>query len=92
MRLDGEPWKQPLPQDDDTVMIEISHFGQVSILSNRRCLSKSISAPHSPTHDGFNSDTDTDEFEEEEESEERKKLGAAKTFRLPDDFDIASLS
>lgn len=90
MRLDGEPWKQPLPQDDDTVVIEISHFGQVSILSNRQCLSKSISAPHSPTHDGFNSDTD--EFEEEEESEERKKLGAANTFRLPDDFDIASLS
>lgn len=95
MRLDGEPWKQPLPQDDDTVMIEISHFGQVDILSNRQCLSKSITAPHSPTsstheHDGFNSDTD--EFEEEEESEERKKLGAANTFRLPDDFDIASLS
>lgn len=96
MRLDGEPWKQPLPQDDDTVMIEISHFGQVSILSNSNghCLSRSITTPYSPsssasTHDGFNSDTD--EFEEEE-SEERKKLGAAKTFTLPDDFDIASLS
>lgn len=89
MRIDGEPWKQPLPQDDDTVMIEISHFGQVGILANRRCLSRSITAPYSTnssSHDGYSS-----EFEEEE-SEERKKLGAANTFRLPDDFDISSLS
>ncbi|KAH6835581.1 diacylglycerol kinase 5 [Perilla frutescens var. hirtella] len=92
MRIDGEPWKQPLPKDDDTVMIEISHFGQVSILANRHCLSRSTTAPHSLsrfTFDGYNSDRDV--FEEEE-SEERKKLGAANTFRLPDDFDIASLS
>ncbi|KAH6795736.1 hypothetical protein C2S51_036722 [Perilla frutescens var. frutescens] len=92
IRIDGEPWKQPLPKDDDTVMIEISHFGQVSILANRHCLSRSITAPHSVsrfTFDGSNSDRDV--FEEEE-SEERKKLGAANTFRLPDDFDIASLS
>lgn len=87
MRIDGEPWKQPLPQDDDTVMIEISHFGQVSILANRHCLSRSITAPYS-TNSSFHDGCST-EYEEEEE---RKKLGAANTFRLPDDFDIASLS
>lgn len=89
MRIDGEPWKQHLPQDDDTVMIEISHFGQVSILANKHCLSRSITAPYSTnssTHNGY-----SNEFEEEA-SEERKKLGAANTFRLPDDFDVASLS
>lgn len=90
MRIDGEPWKQPLPKDDETVMIEISHFGQVSILANRHCLSRSITAPHSTnssSHDGYDSEGD-----DEEDLEERRKLGAANTFRLPDDFDIASLS
>lgn len=92
MRIDGEPWKQPLPMDDDTVVIEISHFGQVSILANTHCQSRSINAPNSPTsyeEDGYNSNEDE---VEEEGSEERRKLGAADTFRLPDDFDIAHLS
>lgn len=95
MRLDGEPWKQPLPIDDDSVVIEISHFGQVSVLANAHCQSKSISAPSPPSSpygceddDGYNSNED--EFEED--SEERKKLGATETFRLPDNFDIAHLS
>ncbi|KAL8505987.1 hypothetical protein ACS0TY_017008 [Phlomoides rotata] len=92
MRIDGEPWKQPLPMDDETVMIEISHFGQVSILANSQCLCKSVTAPDSPSEteeDGYDSCKDT--FEEEG-SEERKKLGAANTFRLPDDFEISNLS
>lgn len=91
MRIDGEPWKQPLPIDDDTVVIEISHFGQVSMLANTHCLCRSISAPYSPSSpedDGYNSNKDVSE----EGFEERKKLGAADTFRLPDDFDIAHLS
>ncbi|KAL0320711.1 UNVERIFIED_CONTAM: Diacylglycerol kinase, partial [Sesamum radiatum] len=94
MRMDGEPWKQPLPVDDDTVVVEISHFGQVSILANTPCRSKSINAPYSPQSsedDGYNSNEDEDEFEAEG-SEERKKFGAADTFRLPDDFEVAHLS
>ncbi|KAL0301131.1 UNVERIFIED_CONTAM: Diacylglycerol kinase [Sesamum radiatum] len=93
MRMDGEPWKQPLPMDDDTVVVEISHFGQVSILANTPCRSRSIDAPYSPQtseDDGYNSNEDEDEFEER--SEERKKFGAADTFRLPDDFEVAHLS
>ncbi|KAL6543220.1 Diacylglycerol kinase 5 [Orobanche hederae] len=94
MRIDGEPWKQPLPMDDDTVVIEISHFGQVSILATARCQSRSVDAPYLPysprssEEDGYNSNEDVSE----EGSEERKKLGVADTFQLPDDFDIARLS
>ncbi|KAF5807382.1 putative diacylglycerol kinase (ATP) [Helianthus annuus] len=33
MRMDGEPWKQPLPKENDTVTIEISCSGQVSMLA-----------------------------------------------------------
>ncbi|KAL7143267.1 hypothetical protein ABFS83_08G180400 [Erythranthe nasuta] len=95
MRIDGEPWKQPLPMDDETVVVEISHFGQVSMLANTHCQSRSINAPYSPSStededDGYNSNEDA--LEEEEGSEERKKLGAADTFRLPEDFDVAHLS
>ncbi|KAK6132739.1 hypothetical protein DH2020_033544 [Rehmannia glutinosa] len=94
MRIDGEPWKQPLPVDDDTVVIEISHFGQVSILANAPCKSRSINAPNLPysprssEDDGYNSNEDS--FEES--SEERMKLGAADTFQIPENFDVARLS
>ncbi|XP_073137073.1 diacylglycerol kinase 1-like [Henckelia pumila] len=91
MRIDGEPWKQPLPLDDDTVVIEISHFGQVSMLANTHCRSRSINAPSSPF--GCEDDND-DEYDsnEDENSEERKKLGAADTFRLPELLELAHLS
>ncbi|XP_060205881.1 diacylglycerol kinase 1-like isoform X1 [Lycium barbarum] len=87
MRLDGEPWKQPLPIDDDTVVIEISHFGQVSMLAGPDCRSASINDPTSPH---FQEDElyDSSEQDSEEESAERRKLGAADTFRMPDSFDI----
>ncbi|XVE49835.1 hypothetical protein DITRI_Ditri01bG0114000 [Diplodiscus trichospermus] len=42
MRIDGEPWKQPLPIDDDTVVVEISHHGQVNMLATQNCRSKSV--------------------------------------------------
>jgi diacylglycerol kinase (ATP) len=91
MRIDGEPWKQPLPVDDDTVVVEISHFGQVSMLATPHCQSKSIYDPSSPV-----SHHDEDEEDSTEESmedwEERKKFGAAATFKFPDEFDIAHLS
>lgn len=80
MRMDGEPWKQPLPKDDDKVVIEISHFGQVSMLASSHCLLKGINAPS--THQSFL---------EDDLVEERRKLGAADTFRIPDGFDITHL-
>ncbi|KAL1203142.1 Diacylglycerol kinase 6 [Cardamine amara subsp. amara] len=47
MRMDGEPWKQPLPLDDETVMVEISHHGQVNMLAANNCRSKSMYASSS---------------------------------------------
>ncbi|VFQ82565.1 unnamed protein product [Cuscuta campestris] len=43
MRIDGEPWKQPLPLDGDSVVVEISHFGQVTMLTAPNgCRSRSV--------------------------------------------------
>lgn len=89
MRIDGEPWKQPLPVDDDTVVVEISNHGQVTMLATASCRSRSIHDPASPINDNDDED-DTDE--EDEDCEERRKFGAADTFRFPDDFDISQLS
>ncbi|KAG5570139.1 hypothetical protein H5410_059905, partial [Solanum commersonii] len=77
MRMDGEPWKQPLPIDDDKVVIEISHFGQVNILATPHCLSKSINLP-----------SIDQSFFEDDLVEERRNLGAADSFQIPDGFDI----
>lgn len=93
MRIDGEPWKQPLPVDDDTVVIEISHLGQVNMLATHICKSKSMYDPSSPHHD--NEEDDSDEEEEETEdsvAEEFRKFGAADTFRIPDEVDLSYLS
>lgn len=91
MRVDGEPWKQPLPVDDDTVVVEISHFGQVSMLATPHCRSKSVHDPSSPVSGCQDEEEDTAE-EFMEDSEERRKYGAADTFKFPDEFDIAHLS
>jgi diacylglycerol kinase (ATP) len=89
MRIDGEPWKQPLPVDDDTVLVEITHHGQVNMLATPLCKSQSVYDPSSPHHDN-----EEDESDEEEDSiaEEYRKFGAADTFRIPDDVDISHLS
>ncbi|XP_051134732.1 diacylglycerol kinase 1-like isoform X2 [Andrographis paniculata] len=86
MRMDGEPWKQPLPADDSVgVVIEISHFGQASILANTPCPARSIAnAPPSPNPNS--SEIDYSSSMRMENEEEHRKLGAADTFRLPDDF------
>ncbi|KAM7278533.1 hypothetical protein ACFE04_005667 [Oxalis oulophora] len=84
MRIDGEPWKQPLPADDDTVEIEISHFRQVSMLATPSCRSKSVLDPSSPV---IHQNEDYDSLEDESSSEQRK-FGAANTFKLPDSFDV----
>lgn len=92
MRIDGEPWKQPLPSDDDTVVVEISHFGQVSMLATQSCRSKSVHDPSSPASYAEDEEDSTDE-DGTEDSEERKKFGAADTFKFPEEgFDIARLS
>ncbi|XP_042519804.1 diacylglycerol kinase 5 [Macadamia integrifolia] len=89
MRIDGEPWKQPLPVDDETVVVEISHLGQVNMLAVPGCRSKSVQDPisHSNHHD-----EDGDSNEDDSDSEEKRKFGAADTFRIPDEVDISHLS
>ncbi|KAK2990887.1 hypothetical protein RJ640_006076 [Escallonia rubra] len=85
MRIDGEPWKQPLPMDDDSVVIEISHSGRVSMLANPPCPSKSIKAP--PSSYGPDEDEDDSNADLEDNSEGRSKLDAAETLRSPEGFD-----
>ncbi|KAF3453585.1 hypothetical protein FNV43_RR04025 [Rhamnella rubrinervis] len=94
MRIDGEPWKQPLPVDDDTVVVEISHFGQVNMLATPLCRSKSVYDPSSPagSRDEEDDSNDDDHSENSEDREERRKFGAASTFKLPEGVDIAHLS
>ncbi|KAK4364108.1 hypothetical protein RND71_015466 [Anisodus tanguticus] len=90
MRIDGEPWKQPLPVDDDTVVVEIAHLGQVKMLATHDCRSKSINDPSShANHDGDDGDSGG---EEDSVGEEQRKFGAAETFKIPDEVDIAHLS
>lgn len=88
MRIDGEPWKQPLPEDDDTVSVEISHLGQVNMLATRDCQSKSMQDPLSPKRQ----DNDDNSDEDESVTEEQRKFGAADTFKLPEDADISHFS
>ncbi|KAF5726418.1 diacylglycerol kinase 5 [Tripterygium wilfordii] len=45
MRIEGEPWKQPLQVDDGTVVVEKSHLDQVNMLATHDCSSKSIHDP-----------------------------------------------
>ncbi|KAL5147480.1 Diacylglycerol kinase 5 [Glycine soja] len=90
MRIDGEPWKQPLPKDDDTVVVEISHHGQVSMLATPLCRSKSVNDPSSPSVD--REEDDSSEEELSEDWEERRKFGAAETFKYPEGIDIAQVS
>lgn len=92
MRIDGEPWKQPLPVDDDTVVVEISHLGQVNMLATHDCRSRSMHDPSSVRHhdsDGSSSDEDDSVMDGEEE---RRKFGAAETFKVLDEVDISHLS
>lgn len=94
MRIDGEPWKQPLPVDDDTVVVEISHLGQVKMLATHDCRAKSVNDPSTPltpkSHDG--EDYDSNEEDSVQNGEEWRKFGAAETFKIPDGVDISHLS
>ncbi|OWM88691.1 diacylglycerol kinase 5-like isoform X2 [Punica granatum] len=92
MRIDGEPWKQPLPVDDDTVTVEISHSGQVTMLATPSCQSRSVNDPSSPV--SYSNDNDNSSGEEEfiDDWEEKRKFGAADTFKIPDGVDISYFS
>lgn len=90
MRVDGEPWKQPLPVDDDTVVVEISHLGQVKMLATHDCRSKSVQDPSS--HNIQDADERDSDNEDESVGEEWRKFGAADTFKILDEVDISHLS
>ncbi|KAK6120596.1 hypothetical protein DH2020_045661 [Rehmannia glutinosa] len=89
MRIDGEPWKQPLPVNDETVEVEISNLGQVTMLATHDCRSKSVFDPSSPVAQHDEKDSDN---EDESTGEEWRKFGAAETFKIPDEVDISQLS
>lgn len=91
MRIDGEPWKQPLPVDDDTVVVEISHHGQVNILATRDCQSKSVRDPSSSPSQHGTEDCQSDD-DSSHGGEEHRKFGAAETFKIPEDIDISHIS
>nr|ADE77296.1 unknown [Picea sitchensis] len=84
MRMDGEPWKQPLPTNDDTVIVEISHLGQVKMLAIDKCIAKGVqdgdNSP-SPSFADIN-DQEDEADEDEEEAEAKRKFGAANTFKI----------
>ncbi|KAJ3696063.1 hypothetical protein LUZ60_001440 [Juncus effusus] len=43
MRIDGEPWKQPLPEDHQgKVQLEISSAGLIKILATQNCMCKTV--------------------------------------------------
>ncbi|KAE8733856.1 hypothetical protein F3Y22_tig00000916pilonHSYRG00074 [Hibiscus syriacus] len=86
--------KQPLPIDTDTVVVEISHHGQVKMLAIGNCQSKSINddtSSSSPQSQHNDEDDYTDE-EPEHDAVEFQKSGAADTFKFPDDIVISCLS
>ncbi|XAR68049.1 Diacylglycerol kinase [Bertholletia excelsa] len=92
MRIDGEPWKQPLT-DDDTVVVEISHLGQVKMLAVHGCIAKSVHDNLAvSTHNGASEEEEDNSSEEETAGEEWRKFGAADTFKIPEDLDISHLS
>ncbi|CAH2059557.1 unnamed protein product [Thlaspi arvense] len=77
MRMDGEPWKQPLPMNDETVTVEISsHLGQVSMLATHDCRSRSM-------YDPSRHQDDNDEDDSMSEDEGSTKFGFADTFKIP---------
>lgn len=86
MAIDGKPWRQPLPSDDETNIVEISQCRQVCVLVNDPCRSKSNGWPFDPS----NEEDDRDSLDDEDEWEEKKKFGASDTFKLPDEVDIVN--
>ncbi|ESQ54444.1 hypothetical protein EUTSA_v10027135mg [Eutrema salsugineum] len=84
MRMDGEPWKQQLPLDDETVMVEISHHGKVNMLTTHNCKSKSMYESSSTIR--FSDEVNKDDSSVAKVEEEFRKFGAADTFKIPNDL------
>lgn len=98
MRMDGEPWLQPLPEDDSKTIIEITRLRQAVMLTTKDCIAECV--PHEAgtvdsSQDGLYSPSmkidESDSIEpldedsgssSSEESELRRKFGAADTFKL----------
>lgn len=83
MRLDGEPWKQPLPQDDGKVVVQISHAGQVKMLATKDCIAKGIH--ESPAMSTVHTDSSSSDDSDDDFTEERRNFGAALSFRYMSD-------
>ncbi|KAJ0263153.1 Diacylglycerol kinase [Hirschfeldia incana] len=83
MRMDGEPWKQPLPLDDETVILEIAHHGQVNMLTTENCKSKSMYESFPKVR--FSDDGTEDKPLVANCDEEFRKFGAAHTFKIAND-------
>lgn len=94
MRMDGEPWKQPLPTDDGSdTTVEISHHGRVKMLATQNCISKSVkNASSTHSHDQPDDGDDSDEEHGTPSGEEWRKFGAAETFKMLEDVDISRIS
>eukprot|EP00250_Pteridium_aquilinum_P026292 c32799_g1_i1 orf=222-1805(-) len=98
LRMDGEPWCQPLPVDDSSTVVEITHLGQAVMLTTDNCIAEclpheagkvdsSLSVLCSPSMkiDEWDSAevVDSDSgSSSSEESEVRRKFGAADTFKV----------
>lgn len=44
LRMDGEPWLQPLPKDNSKMVIEITQLGQAVMLTTQSCIAQCV--PH----------------------------------------------
>ncbi|XP_072989078.1 diacylglycerol kinase 5-like isoform X1 [Typha latifolia] len=84
MRIDGEPWKQPLPKDDGEVVVEISHLGQVKMLATDDCICKSFAEEASTTQMVDALVQKSFEDSDLSTSEARRNFGAADSFRSTD--------
>eukprot|EP00250_Pteridium_aquilinum_P016023 c22899_g1_i2 orf=185-1672(-) len=98
MRMDGEPWLQPLPDDNSITVIEITNQSQAVMLATSKnmvqCapqegkINRSLNELHSPSLkiDGLEEveayEPDSESCNSVEETELRRKFGAADSFKI----------
>ncbi|GKE41078.1 diacylglycerol kinase 5-like protein [Tanacetum coccineum] len=93
MQMDGEPWKQPLPVDNDTTVVELSHHGRVKMVATQNCIPKSVL--YDPSTSYSFDQHEADDWEDEDATpsgEEWRMFGAADAFMIPEEVDIPHLS
>ncbi|XP_024522876.1 diacylglycerol kinase 6 [Selaginella moellendorffii] len=92
MRMDGEPWKQPLPESHhgNPTEIEISHHGQAVMLAKEGCIAEAkdeyqhvISFTRHGVEHGLRHKpvAPQDDSSGSDDDETKRKFGAASTFR-----------